>query len=138
MVHYRPALGSIDRARSLRRRMTKAEIAMWRVLRVAFPDHHFRKQVPIGRLTADFASHGAKLIIEVDGGQHGGARDEVRTRVLQAAGHRVIRFWNNDVLDNPDGVARTIDAALVSTATPTPALPPQGGGSSTEPPTWHV
>ena len=48
--------------------MTKAEMAMWRLLRMDFPHHHFRKQVPIGRLTADFASHGAKLIIEVDGG----------------------------------------------------------------------
>jgi very-short-patch-repair endonuclease len=118
--------------------MTKAEIAMWRLLRLGFPDDHFRKQVPIGVYTADFASHRHKLVIEVDGGQHGGAGDQTRTRVIEAAGFRVIRFWNNDVLQNSDGVALVIDAALVSKSTPTPTLPPQGGGNSTETPSWRV
>ena len=138
VTRYRPAIGSTERARSLRKRMTKAEIVMLRLLRSAFSDWHFRKQVPIGRHTADFASHRAKLIIEVDGGQHSELRDAARTKVLEAAGYRVIRFWNNDVLGNPDGVATLIEAALVSSATPTPTLPPQGGGSFTESPSWRV
>ena len=137
MTRYRPAVGSTARARSLRRRLTKAEAAMLRLLRSAFPDWHFRKQVPIGRHVADFASHRAKLVIEVDGGQHGGKRDEERTTVLRAAGYRVIRFWNNDVLGNPDGVAMSIETALVSSATPTPTLPPQGGGGNAEPSSWR-
>ncbi|HEX8366010.1 MAG TPA: endonuclease domain-containing protein [Allosphingosinicella sp.] len=87
---------------------------MWRLLRQAFPDAHFRYQVPMRDFIADFASHGAKLIIEVDGGQHGGDSDRQRTRVIEGEGYRVLRFWNNDVLGNPDGVARIIDAALVS------------------------
>ena len=110
---------------------------MLHLLRCTFPDWHFRKQVPIGRDFADFASHRAKLVIEVDGGQHCEARDASRTRILKAAGYRVIPFWNNDVLGNPDGVAMLIDAALVSSATPTPTLPPQGGGGSPEPSSWQ-
>jgi very-short-patch-repair endonuclease len=117
--------------------MTKAERAMLRLLRAGFPDWHFRKQVPIGRQVADFASHRAKLVIEVDGGQHGDSRDADRTRILSAAGYRVVRFWNNDVLGNPDGVAGMIDAALVSNATPTPTLPPQGGGNLAESFSWR-
>lgn len=62
---------------------------------------------------ADFASHKAKLIIEVDGGQHGDASDRDRTRIIEAEGYRVLRFWNNDVLGNPDGIARMIDSVLV-------------------------
>jgi very-short-patch-repair endonuclease len=111
---------------------------MWPFLRLGFSNSHFRKQVPIGRLAADFASHRAKLIIEVDGGQHGGTRDAARPRVLEAAGYRVIRFWNNEVIGNADGVARMIEAALVSEATPTPTLPPQGGGSHSETRSWHA
>ena len=138
MTRYRPAVDSTARARFLRRRLTKAEMAMWRLLRAAFPTAHFRKQVPIGRHVADFTSHKAKLVIEVDGGQHGGKRDDRRTSVLNEAGYRVIRFWNNEVLGNPAGVARLVEAALVSNSTPTPTLPPHGGGSDTEPTPWHV
>ena len=129
MTRYRPAIGSTERARRLRRRLTKAETAMLRILRLAFAEAHFRKQVPIGCHVADFASHSAKLIIGVDGGQHGGTRDEERTKMLNSAGYRVIRFRNNDVLGNPDGVARIIEAALLSSATPTPPSPLKGEGA---------
>ena len=111
---------------------------MWRLLRVGFPDARFRRQVPIGVHVADFASHRSKLVIEVDGGQHNGERDDERTRLIDAAGYRVIRFWNNDVLGNPEGVARMIDTALVSNSTPTPPLPPPGGGRIAEHRPWHV
>ena len=94
--------------------MTKAERLLWRALRTALPDSHWRKQVPFGPYCADFCSHGARLIIEVDGGQHAmvGERDAARTRFLQAEGYRVIRFWNNDVLGNADGVIARVAQAL--------------------------
>ena len=127
MTRYRPPIGSTYRARSLRRRRTKAEETIWRLLRQSFPDAHFRFQVPIRDFVADFASHGAKLIIEVDGGQHGGTPDRQRTRIIESEGYRVLRFWNNEVLGNPEGVARMVDAALVSESTPHPNPPPSRG-----------
>ena len=107
--------------------MTEAERAVWRILREGFPDHHFRRQVPIRHFIADFASHRAKLIIEVDGGQHGESVDAARTANIEAEGYRVLRFWNNEVLQNPDGVWTAMDRALREHH-PHPTLPHQGGG----------
>jgi very-short-patch-repair endonuclease len=106
--------------------MTDAERAMWRILRHDFPGHHFRRQVPIRHFIADFACHVAKLIIEVDGGQHTAEGDASRSAILEAEGYRVIRFWNNEVICNPDGVWLAIDAVLRGHSHPT--LPHQGGG----------
>jgi very-short-patch-repair endonuclease len=93
--------------------MTKPERVLWRALRLALPDYHWRKQVPLGPYYADFASHSAKLIIEVDGGQHAtAARDAERTRFLESEGFRVLRVWNNDVLGNTDGVVQIITEEL--------------------------
>src|SRR5207247_5653716 len=105
---------AIDRARSLRRRVTKAERTLWRALREMLPGWHWRKQVPLGPYYADFASHSAKLIIELDGGQHAAATeyDSERTRCLEADGFRVIRFWNNDVRANADGVLDRVAETL--------------------------
>lgn len=106
--------GATEQSRRLRRTMTKPERLLWRALRVALPEQHWRRQVPFGPYIADFCSHGAKLIIEVDGGQHAGAveRDIARTAFLETEGYRVIRFWNNDVLGNPAGVIDRIAAEL--------------------------
>jgi len=72
--------------------------------------------VPIGPYIADFACMAARLVIEVDGSQHGIGdkivRDETRTRWLEAAGYRVVRFWNNDLVNNMDGVLESIYAAV--------------------------
>jgi very-short-patch-repair endonuclease len=88
--------------------MTDAERTLWRALRKHFPHLHWRKQVPLGPYTADFCSHRARLVIEVDGGQHTAeafqACDANRTRFLSSQGYRVLRFWNHDVLSNLDGV----------------------------------
>ncbi|MEM8697251.1 MAG: DUF559 domain-containing protein [Pseudomonadota bacterium] len=104
------------RARSLRRNATTAESVLWYALREKLPAAQFRRQVPLGRYVADFASHRAKLIVEVDGGQHGARieQDAARTRFLEGEGYRVIRFWNNDVLSNTDGVLERIAATLPS------------------------
>jgi very-short-patch-repair endonuclease len=94
--------------------MTDAERVLWRALREALPGWHWRKQVPLGPYFADFASHSAKLIVEVDGGQHAeaAAYDRKRTVFLEAEGFRVVRFWNNEVLSNTNGVLEAIAQVL--------------------------
>lgn len=106
--------GAIARARRLRRDRTEAEDRLWYALRETLPAIKFRHQVPFGPYTADFASHSARLIIEVDGGQHAEARryDAERTGFLEGEGYSVLRFWNNDVLQNADGVLAVISEAL--------------------------
>ena len=104
-------------ARRLRSNATEAEQRLWRALRrVPVYGSHFRRQVPIGRYVADFACLKAKLVIELDGGQHGrdgiAARDEIRSRWFESEGYRVIRFWNAELLENLDGVLDPIYAAL--------------------------
>ena len=114
--------------------MTNAERKLWRILRESFAEHHFRRQVPIRHFIADFASHRAKLVIEVGGGQHDSATDLPRTRVIQDEEYRVLRFWNNEVLGNPDGVWTLIDAALRDRhPTPNPS-PSRGGEMKSAPP----
>lgn len=85
---------------------------MWRLLRENFPGARFRRQVPIRHFIVDFASHGAKLVIEVDGGQHGTQADARRTEIIAEEGYTVVRFWNHEVIGNPDGVGMTISDAL--------------------------
>jgi very-short-patch-repair endonuclease len=117
-------------ARAMRKAPTEAEQKLWWHLRhrLAVSDIHFRRQVRLGRYIVDFASHKAKLVVEIDGSQHAEqvAADAKRTGFLQAEGYRVVRFWNNEVLTNIDGVLEAIQQAL--TATPTPDPSPQGGG----------
>ena len=96
-------------ARVMRAAPTEAERKLWWHLRhrLLTPGTHFRRQVRIGRYVADFACHATRVVIEVDGGQHAtSATDEARTKVLEANGYRVLRYWNNDVLTNIDGGAR--------------------------------
>jgi very-short-patch-repair endonuclease len=126
MKHHPPP-GAIKRACRLRREMTDAERKLWRMLKERFDDWHFRKQVPLRHFIADFASHRAGLVIEVDGGQHDASADWPRTRVIQDEGYRVLRFWNNEVLGNPDGVWAMIEAALHDHH-PAPTPPHQGEG----------
>jgi very-short-patch-repair endonuclease len=118
-------------ARTMRGAPTEAEWKLWWHLRHRLPvgRSHFRRQVQIGRFIADFACHASKLLIEVDGGQHGAQvqADADRTRFFESEGYRVLRFWNNDVLANTDGVLEAIALALTTT-TPTPNPSPQGGG----------
>ena len=122
-------------ARQMRAAPTEAERKLWWHLRhrLATPGTHFRRQVRISRYIVDFACHAKHIVVEVDGGQHGMrlAADEERTKVLEANGYRVLRYWNNDVLTNINGVLEDIFRA--STTTPTPNPSPQGGGEQTEP-----
>jgi len=103
---------NVTRARALRRDPTEAEKAMWRLLRAQFTAWRFRRQVPLGFAIADFASHRARLVIEIDGGQHGGADDAARDAMMAREGYRVVRFWNNEVLANIGGVATVLAGVL--------------------------
>nr|WP_315380125.1 DUF559 domain-containing protein [uncultured Sphingomonas sp.] len=106
------------RSRAHRRDAGPVERTLWAALRRALPHARFRRQVPMGVYHADFCSHGAKLIVEVDDAAHAVRqdRDAVRTRFLNGEGYRVLRFWNNEVMINLDGVlaeiARHVDAGL--------------------------
>ena len=98
-----------ERARQIRVGQTDAERKLWRRLHVLKTDgFHFRRQVPIDHLIVDFACLSARLVIEVDGGQHdweaGRHADEARDAHLHRHGFTVLRFWNNEVMENPEGV----------------------------------
>ena len=101
---------SNQNARELRRQSTDTERRLWAVLRDRrLAGYRFRRQHPIGNFIADFACTRHRLIVEVDGSQHADNQaDERRTVFLQSEGWRVIRFWNNDVLINTEGVVETI------------------------------
>ena len=116
-------------SRQLRSTMTDAEHLLWRHLRMQqLAGFRFRRQHPIGPYIADFICLGAKLIVEIDGGQHATSKtDRARDRWLQAEGCEVLRFWNSQVLDETEVVLEQILTKLGKT-TPSLTLPPQGGG----------
>ena len=102
---------SISKARKLRHESTDAERALWRLLRRRqLAGYKFRRQVPAGPYIVDFMCYSPRLVIELDGGQHQAqsAYDAARTRWLEARGFRVIRFWNNQVLQESEAVAQAI------------------------------
>lgn len=116
---------STNHARKLRTNLTLAEQRLWNALRAKqLQGHRFRRQHPIGPYIADFACIEKMLIIELDGGQHQEQiqYDENRTAFMQTQGWTVIRFWNNDVLQNFDGVLATIADTLTITL-PSPPSP---------------
>ncbi|MEJ0013746.1 MAG: endonuclease domain-containing protein [Bauldia sp.] len=118
-------------ARRLRKAMTPQEVALWIHLRAWRKERgvHFRRQVPRLGYILDFACLPARLAVEVDGGQHGGPRDIARDQRLHDAGFRVLRFWNNDVDDNIEGVLQAILDALAETPPSgiRPVPPPRNG-----------
>jgi very-short-patch-repair endonuclease len=115
-----------EAARALRRNSTDVERSMWRLLRDRrFAGIKFRRQVPIGPYVADFASIQHRLVVEVDGGQHGGASDERRDVFLARQGWRVIRFWNSDILQNRNGV---LEHLLHLAKAPSPQPSPANAG----------
>jgi very-short-patch-repair endonuclease len=96
-------------ARKLRRKSTEAEKRLWHFLRARrFEGVKFLRQFAIGDFVADFACRELHLAIELDGGQHTPERDAGRTEIIEAFDYRVIRFWNNEVLENTEGVLEVI------------------------------
>jgi very-short-patch-repair endonuclease len=123
-------------AKLLRANTTGAEDILWRHLkRLEVKGSHFRRQVPIGPYVADFACLKERLIIEVDGSQHGNdlnsCRDETRTHWLNSEGYRVMRFWNNEVMSKTEAVLEAVYNAIAVTPPRLPMAgdpPPQGEG----------
>jgi very-short-patch-repair endonuclease len=114
-------------ARQMRAEPTEAERKLWPRLKhdIALSGSHFRRQALIGPFIVDFASRKARLVIELDGGQHDWQReaDARRSAYIEARGYRVLRFWNHEVFENIDGVLQVIQSAV----TPIPDPSPQGG-----------
>jgi len=123
----------------MRSNPTDAEHRLWQILRAKRLDGwKFRRQPRMGPCTPDFACHEAKLVVEADGGQHGCQRDARRDAWFRTQGYRVLRFWNNDIFNNEEGVVTVILTALEASVaassrdgcSPSPQpLPHKGGGA---------
>ena len=119
--------GLMGRAKELRNNLTEAEKHLWYILRMKNLGSKFRRQAVIGGYIVDFICFEKKLIIEVDGGQHyNNEADGIRDQWLKERGYKVLRFWNNDVLGNRDGVLEKIVEQLDH---PLPSPPLKGEGS---------
>ncbi len=108
---------TIVKAKTLRKNMTEVEKKLWNELRASrFENYKFRRQHPVGNYIVDFICQDEQLIIELDGGQHAEQQsydqDQKRTNFLESSGYKVLRFWNNDITDNLDGVLETISQQL--------------------------
>jgi len=100
-------------ARKLRKNLTEAEKYLWYVLRLNHLGVKFRRQAPIGKYIVDFACYDKKLVVELDGGQHFENKDdEERDGWLRQQGFNVLRFWNNEVLENREGAVLKIKEYL--------------------------
>lgn len=104
-------------ARELRQKQTEAEKTLWARLRDRqLEGVKFRRQQPIGHYVVDFASLESRIIVEIDGGQHNERekkeKDEEKTAWLKREGYHILRFWNNEILNNVDGVLEVIREAL--------------------------
>jgi very-short-patch-repair endonuclease len=112
--------------------MTPQEVRLWVQLKhLNRRSHHFRRQVPLDGYIVDFAEFGQRLIVEVDGSQHefekGEISDRIRDRHFTEAGFQVLRFWNNEVDQNMDGVIDAVLAALPPSGSLRSPPSPQGG-----------
>jgi very-short-patch-repair endonuclease len=115
-----------DRAKVMRSDATEAEHRMWQILRgKRLAGYKFKRQLPVDHFIVDFVCLSRRLIIEVDGGQHSDSPgDGRRDGYLRAQGFRILRFWNNDMFNNEEGVLTSILNALES---PLPNPPPATG-----------
>ena len=124
----------VANARKLRRSSTDVEKKLWHRIRdKQIEDFRFRRQRPIGKFIVDFICLDARLIVELDGGQHAENTlgDSKRTEFLESLGYKVVRFWNNEVIENMEGVLDRLREELLSTRSLTPpsALPLAGEGT---------
>ena len=123
----------LENAKLLRRNLTDAEQKLWYHLRAhRFMGRKFKRQKPMGRYVVDFVCLEEKLIIELDGGQHAESveYDHVRDSWLRSEGYTVLRFWNNELINEMDGVLEQIRLTLdsgVQTLSPSPS-PVNGRG----------
>lgn len=128
MKRRHPLLG---RARELRNHATDAERILWKYLRNSqLEGVKFRRQQPVEDYIADFVSFDPRLVVELDGSQHAQNHhyDQKRDVCLHNNGFIVLRFWNNEIFENIDGVLAVIRRHCLEAATPTPSPLPQGEG----------
>ena len=123
----------ITNARKLRKQMTEAERKLWQILRGRrLRGYRFRKQVPLEKYVVDFLCHEARIIIELDGGQHNKAKeaiyDQQRTKWLNEQGYLVQRFWNNEVLQQIETVSGVILDLCTKRTPPSFPSPTKDGG----------
>ena len=119
-------------ARKLRKNSTKTENLLWQKLKNRqLADFKFRRQQPVGSYILDFVNFEKRIVIEVDGGQHTNLKDKDKKRDdwLKSEGFEVMRFWNNEVFENLDGVLQMIRNRLT---TPSPDPSHQGRGDRSE------
>ena len=119
-------------AKQLRRNQTDVEKKLWYRLRSRqIGGHKFRRQHQVGNFIADFVCPETMLIVEIDGGQHNDQvqRDSARTAALSSMGYRVLRFWNNEVVENIEAVLDVIRLALEC---PSPLPSPRKRGEGEE------
>ncbi|MFZ2525810.1 MAG: endonuclease domain-containing protein [Candidatus Ferrigenium altingense] len=117
----------LDNAKSLRRNLTDAEQKLWYHLRAhRFMGRKFKRQKPIGRYVVDFVCLEEKLVIELDGGQHAEniEYDKARDSWLRSEGYTVLRFWNNELMNEMEGVLEQIRLALSNEAVHSETLSP--------------
>jgi len=110
-------------AKSMRRQPTNAEAIIWATLRGArMQGFKFKRQQPIGAYIVDFVCFECGLVVEIDGGQHADdvSADQYRTQWLQSQGFRILRFWNNEVIERRDDVLESIIRALREYPSPQP------------------
>ena len=118
---------NISFAKALRVNQADTELKIWQALRAgSLMNYKFKRQVPISDCIVDFVCFEQKMTVEIDGGQHlESSEDELRDAKLTKMGFKVLRFWNNDVMQNLDGILMTILQHL-QTTTPLPNPLPQG------------
>ena len=123
MSHRRTSPHIFSNSYELRHNQTDAEVKLWQALRThQLCDIHFRRQHAIGAYVVDFCAPHQKLIIELDGGQHLDQQeyDRERTNFLESKGYRLLRFWNDEVMKNLEGVVRVISEAIGTSDGPPP------------------
>jgi very-short-patch-repair endonuclease len=135
MPHNEVGKNQRARAKNLRRTTTRAETLSWRHLKAhRVARLGFRRQSPMGSYIADFVAHASKLVVEVDGESHAFEsrlrHDERRDKWFASRGYRVLRFANDDVTKNLEGVVLAIGQAAEQTAPPSLTLPRKGGGNT--------
>ena len=113
-LYEQQPVGTVPRARQLRRDASAPERRLLRALREAFPAHKWRHQSPVGPFHVDILCFAERLVIEVDGDTHADSEryDAARTRFIEGEGFHVIRFSNGDVMQNVEGVLTAVATAL--------------------------
>jgi very-short-patch-repair endonuclease len=120
MPKYRVDKFKRGQARHFRHALTDAEQQLWQLLRSRqLADIKFRRQVPLGPWVVDFVSFERMLVVEADGSQHAeSTRDQTRDTDLRGRGFRILRFWNNDIIGNTEGVLEQIIETIEQSPSP--------------------